>query len=434
MYWLAEVNCQVAFLFKQFFDGRNQMKGMAFVKQSGCFSGRAKVVMMYDALGMDGLVLKDYDNDFKIQKQFALNYLKQSGMGKNEMENFIIVETQCFVEFLQSFGEEPIDLRLGLRNLIANIICQIVLGRRYEYDDVMFRKLLHSLQDELGTPDETLKVVILEYIPFLAKFQPFKGALAKHVQYERNTLGLLHPIIEEHEKNFIKTDIKDYIDAYLYEQKYGNNRSSFTDEQLLICLRDLYVAGTETTSGSIYWALLGLLHHPDYHEKIVEEVDLVLGTDRSPSMSIKNKMPMTCAFIQEIWRYCISVPVGVPHKCQVDTDLFGYHIPAGTEIFANIWGVHNDPDTWIEPEKFNPSRHIDEDGKFKYSLKIIPFSVGPRTCLGESLARMEIFLVFVKLLQTFTISAATDPLPSLYHGKQCLICSADSFKVKLTPR
>ncbi|XP_076804603.1 cytochrome P450 2U1-like [Clavelina lepadiformis] len=406
----------------------------AFVKQSDCFSGRSKVVMMYDALGMNGLIMKDHDSDFKIQKKFAFNYLKQSGMGKSEMENFVNIEAQYFVEFLEKLPEKTIDLRLDLRNLIANIICKFVLGKRYEYDDTTFRKLLESLQDELGKADETLKVVILEYIPILSKFQPFKGALKQHLQYERNILAVLRPIVEEHKKTFVKTDIKDYIDAYLYEQKYGSSMSSFTDEQLVICLRDLYVAGTETSSGIIYFALLGLLHHPDYYEKIVKEIDLILGADKIPSMLLKNDMPITRAFIQEILRYCVALPVGIPHRCQVDTELFGYHIPAGTDVFANIWGVHFDPDTWKDPETFDPSRHIDEEGKFKHSSKIIPFAIGPRACLGEGLARMEVFLIFIKLLQTFKISAATDPLPSLYRGEQSLIYNANSFKVNLTSR
>jgi len=73
------------------------------------------------------------------------------------------------------------------------------------------------------------------------------------------------------------------------------------------------------------------------------------------------------------------------------------------QILANIWSVHNDPELWPDPRRFDPGRHLDEDGKFVKSDKVIPFSVGPRNCLGENLARIEIFLFLVCILQKFHI-------------------------------
>jgi len=100
---------------------------------------------------------------------------------------------------------------------------------------------------------------------------------------------------------------------------------------------------------------------------------------------------------------------------------------------ANLWGVHNDPKAWPNPEKFNPYRHIDQDGKFVPSSKIIPFSVGPRFCLGESLARAEIFIFLSKLLKNFTILPDENGLPSL-DGFASIVYHPFDFHVKLQKR
>nr|CAB3235638.1 cytochrome P450 2C42-like [Phallusia mammillata] len=89
--------------------------------------------------------------------------------------------------------------------------------------------------------------------------------------------------------------------------------------------------------------------------------------------------------------------------------LMGYDIPAGTTIIPNFHAVHMDPTIWPEPEKFDPYRHIDKEGKFVHSHKIIPFSLGPRFCPGEQLARVEAYIYFAKLLQKYKILPGDQP-------------------------
>ena len=88
------------------------------------------------------------------------------------------------------------------------------------------------------------------------------------------------------------------------------------------------------------------------------------------------------------------------------------------QVQANIWGIHNDSGYWNEPEKFVPERFLDKEGQFVISNNVIPFSVGPRHCLGEQLARMEVFIFLVGMVQKFEFLPDPDAeeIPSIEKG------------------
>jgi len=104
------------------------------------------------------------------------------------------------------------------------------------------------------------------------------------------------------------------------------------------------------------------------------------------------------------------------------------------QLGANIWGAHHDPDTWPEPHKFNLYRHINEAGEFVHSPKIIPFSIGPRSCLGESLARNEFFLLFVKIVQNFRIRTIGNTPPPLDESVGFIVQQPKPYQIVLEER
>ena len=98
---------------------------------------------------------------------------------------------------------------------------------------------------------------------------------------------------------------------------------------------------------------------------------------------------------------------------------------------SNIWAVHNDAGLWKDPEKFLPERFLDEQGNFINSNYVIPFSVGPRQCLGEQLARMEVFIYLVGMVQNFEFlpSPNADQLPSIEDGSMGLTYGPKKYSV-----
>lgn len=122
-----------------------------------------------------------------------------------------------------------------------------------------------------------------------------------------------------------------------------------------------------------------------------------------PTWADRLKLPYTQATIMEIQRCGNIVPLSVFHSTTQDTTFNGYFIPKDTTIFPNLWAVLTDPILFPEPEKFNPDRFLTEDAKeLKKNVEgFIPFSIGKRMCLGENLARTELFIILTSLIWNF---------------------------------
>jgi len=124
----------------------------------------------------------------------------------------------------------------------------------------------------------------------------------------------------------------------------------------------------------------------------------------------------------------------VPHKCIEDTTLRGYHIPKGTIIVANIWSVHQDPIEWPNPSEFRPERFLDGEGKIVRRDKLIPFGIGRRVCLGEHLARMELYIIFTCLLHQFNFTATEGDKPISCRAWDGITHAPEAFELCAIPR
>ncbi|XP_065448198.1 vitamin D 25-hydroxylase isoform X3 [Chrysemys picta bellii] len=147
--------------------------------------------------------------------------------------------------------------------------------------------------------------------------------------------------------------------------------------------------------------------------QVHKEIDLVVGPNKTPSLEEKCKMPYTEAVLHEILRFCNIAPLGIFHATSKDTVVRGYSIPEGTTIITNLYSVHFDEKYWSNPEVFYPERFLDSSGQFIKKDAFVPFSLGRRHCLGEQLARMEMFLFFTSLLQRFHLHFPHALIPNL---------------------
>ncbi|POI34245.1 hypothetical protein CIB84_002003 [Bambusicola thoracicus] len=214
--------------------------------------------------------------------------------------------------------------------------------------------------------------------------------------------------ISKHKEDLNPSESRDFIDSYLQEMAKPDGRE-FHEENLVACALDLLFAGTETTSTTIRWALLFMAVYPEIQARVQAEIDAVIGQSRQPALEDRNNMPYTNAVIHEVQRKGNIIPFNVPRQAVKDTVLAGFHVPKGTVLVPNLSSVMYDEKEWETPHSFNPG-HFLKDGQFWKREAFMPFSIGKRACLGELLARAELFLFFTSLLQKFTFQAPPDTI------------------------
>nr|XP_002123213.4 cytochrome P450 2U1-like [Ciona intestinalis] len=388
----------------------------ALVKQSHTFSGRPHVPTLHRITQGRGLAFVDHGPAWKAQRKFGAVTLRGFGVGKKGMEDKIVEEVHYLNDAIRQHEGKPFNILAILSNAVSNNICSVILGRRFDYNDKDFQDIVHKMTRDFTDPKSTALTNASVFAPVLDNFPPFAQNTNQRVNDAMVVREMLLKYVKEHKATFDREDARDFIDAFLKEAELSKE-PSFNDTQLLHYLHDLFLGGTETTTSTLRWALLCLLHYPQTQTKLREEINEVIG-DGKVSYSCKVDMPYTCAFIQELYRYRTLLPLSLTHKTNEKAMLGEYTIPKSTIVSVNLWAVHNDPNTWEEPSMFKPERHLDESGHFVQSKHVIPFSVGPRHCVGEQLARMEVFIYLVSMVQKFEFlpDPNANELPDIEKG------------------
>ncbi|KAM9305500.1 cytochrome P450 2K1-like [Gastrophryne carolinensis] len=223
---------------------------------------------------------------------------------------------------------------------------------------------------------------------------------------ELNEFILKH--INHHKQEYDANNLSGYIDAYLMKQEQESSKTEtyFDDDNLVYTVLDLFAAGTETTSTTLCWAIFLMMKYPDIQKKVQEEIREHIKPGQMPSMDARRNMPYTDAVVHEIQRFANIIPLNVSHTTPKDVYFQGYCIPKGTEVVPLLTSVLYDKTQWKSPDEFNPNNFLDDAGKFVKNDAFMPFSAGRRACVGESLVKMELFLFFTGLLQSFTFYPA----------------------------
>ncbi|XP_045852940.1 cytochrome P450 2C21-like [Meles meles] len=244
--------------------------------------------------------------------------------------------------------------------------------------------------------------LLIHYLP--GSHRVFFKNIAKQFEFIKEK-------IKEHQESLDFSNPRDFIDYFLIkmEKEKQNKQSEFTMDNLIITIWDVFSAGTETTSTTLTYGLLMLLKYPEVAAKVQEEIHRVVGRHRSPCMQDRSHMPYTDAVVHEIQRYIDLAPNSLPHAVTQDIKFREYFIPKGTTILTSLTSVLHDDKEFPNPDCFDPGHFLDESGNFKKSDYFVPFSAGKRTCIGEGLARMELFLLLTNILQHFTLKPLVDP-------------------------
>ncbi|XP_041490525.1 steroid 21-hydroxylase [Microtus oregoni] len=401
----------------------------ALIQKWADFAGRPQIPYGKKNLDLD-LSLGDYSLTWKAHKKLSRSAL-MLGV-RDSMEPLVEELAQEFCERMRAQAGAPVAIQKEFSLLTCSVICYLTFGDK---DDILVHTVHSCVQDLLQAWNHW-SVQILEIIPFL-RFLPNPG-LWKLKRFQENRDNIVREQLKLHKDSLVAGQWKDMLDYMLQgveQQREGTDAGQLHEGHVHMSVVDLFVGGTETTATTLSWTVAFLLHHPEIQKRLQEELDLKLGPSAPSSQLLyKNRMqlPLLMATIAEVLRLRPVVPLALPHRTTRASSISGYDIPKDTIIIPNIQGANLDEMVWELPGQFCPDRFL-EPGK---DLRTLSFGCGARVCLGEPLARLELFVVLARLLQAFTLLPPPDgTLPSLkpqnFTGVNLLI---RPFQVRLQPR
>ncbi|XP_042510860.1 xanthotoxin 5-hydroxylase CYP82C4-like [Macadamia integrifolia] len=390
----------------------------------------------------------------KIRKIATLELLSKTRL--EMLKHVIATEVDTFIKQLYNGTHDPVKMEMNqwFNHLNLNVITRMIAGKRYcsvigdgedEIEARRFRKAIEQFAYQAGVLDLSDVFPYLEWMDLQGNVKAMK-CIAKELD------SLMENWMEEHHHKKQKRDSSgeakspegdqlDFIDVMLSifpEDKpelLGYDRCTIIKATALTFI----LAGTETTSVAMSWALSLILNNQQVLKKAQEELDVHVGRNRHVNESDIKNLVYLDAIVKETLRLYPPIPLSLPHEAMEDCEVGGYHVPKGTRLIINFRKLHRDPHVWSEPHEFRPERFLtgndaaDIDFKGRH-FEYIPFSSGRRVCVGITFATKVMHLTLARLLQGFNLMTPQQMPVDMTEGLALSLPKASPLEVLLTPR
>jgi cytochrome P450 len=408
----------------------------ALVKQSESFNGRADFFIY--RLPPQNLFMEQKSGEpWKRHRSLILEVMHTFIAAKSEIiEGWALEEAIDLANTFADTSGEPVDPDLYVPRATLSFIQKLIFGRRGSTNDPK------EDPDFIGTAYSGKKfnkgatgLTKLQLVPMIWRpivFLSCWKALLDFVRCGPLVEGYLDKNIKQHKDSFDPEHSRDLTDGLLkasseLTESDRNNLTLSENDIVKGTLIQFVGAGTEPPSIMIRWALLYAINYPEIQAEIHQELDRVVGKDQQPRLEHRGKLPLMTAFINEVFRHTSATTLpAFLYATTTDTFLESYFIPKNTPLLINYYALTRDERYWEDPEKFNPYRFLDENGKLKNDLtdKFYLFGIGSRRCIGEYLGRLLIFLYFSNLIHKCKFEkvpgeeSSLDPQPTLLLAPQ----------------
>ncbi|XP_049392772.1 cytochrome P450 81C13-like [Solanum stenotomum] len=339
---------------------------------------------------------------------FSSNSLQKSSLIRNE-ETGILIRSLFKASEKNTRGGTRVDLSYWAFTFVFNVMMRIGTGKScVSEEDIGMEKGKKIIEEMRGVFFANLLILnVCDFLPIL-KWFGYKGIGKKMDLTSMKRNEFLNKLLDEFRQkksssssdHVAKGKKATLVETLLSLQEF--EPEFYTDDLIKSLLMVLFVAGTETTSMTIQWAMRLLLAHPKAFQKLRSEIDNNVGNERLLNESDLTNLPYLQCVINETLRLYSPVPLLLPHYSLEDCTVGGYDVPKNTILMVNAWAIHRDPALWDEPEKFMPERFEAMEGeKEGFGYKFVPFGMGRRACPGDNMGMRTVSLVLGSLVQWF---------------------------------
>ncbi|XP_057977589.1 geraniol 8-hydroxylase-like [Malania oleifera] len=283
-------------------------------------------------------------------------------------------------------------------NFLSNTVFSVDLADSNNSDTIQeFKEEMRMLVDEVAKPN------LVDYFPVLRKIDP-QGIRRRTSANFQKVIGVFDSMIEQRvqlrEMNG-RGRSNDMLDILLNISEDGGSEG-IDRTDILHLLLDLFLAGTDTTSATIEWAMAELLHNPLRLSKVQVELRQIIKKGHLMEEADITRLPYLQVIVKETFRLHPTAPLLLPHKAQTEVDVCGFQVPKGAQVLVNVWAIGRDPKTWARSNSFEPERFLGSDMDVKgRNFQLIPFGAGRRICPGLPLGNKMIHLMLGSLLHAF---------------------------------
>jgi len=352
-------------------NAENYRKSEIQVKRMGHFLGKG--------------LLTTHGEPWRTQRR-----LIQKGFDRKQLDALSSIMQDSLAESLLDFDKQvrvgPVDIYPHLMKMTFAMVARSLFGAKLKDEDI------ELVSDTICTVQEFIVRQTIQ--PYLNPWFAASGDLRRHEDMRVRADGVLMEYIKQRRNQAPGNDLL----QNLMDARYSDGEG-MSDELVLSESMQLLVAGHETSSNGLSWLLYLLSLHPECLERVRQEFDSVLG-DAPLNHADVPKFEFTTQVIQEGLR--LYPPFWMIDREAIADDRVGdIEIPRGSTVIVYVYGAHHAPRYWDNPESFDPERFIKGSEKLRTPFTYLPFGGGPRVCIGNQYAMLQILMILSVVLRKY---------------------------------
>ncbi|CAN7019057.1 unnamed protein product, partial [Brassica rapa subsp. trilocularis] len=354
--------------------------------------------------GSFGFVSAPYGDYWKFMKKLLVTKL----LGSHSLERTRLIrgeELKTFRAMLfdKAARNEAVDVGEEMMKLTNNTICRMIMGRKCSEEDGEAEQIRSLVTKSLGL---VRKFLIASTVGRLLKRVGISLFEKEIMEVSERYDELLEKIIKEHEDNPNQKEDRDMVDVLLEVCADDNAEFKISRNQIKALFVELLLGGTDTSAQTTQWIMAELINHPEILKTLREEIESVVGKTRLVQETDLSNLPYLQAVVKEGLRLHPHSPILVrtaAEGCKIGE----FYIPQNTTMIINSYAVMRDPDSWEEPDEFQPERFMvspskgEKEMREQLALNYLPFGSGRRGCPGTNLGYIFIGVAVGTMVQCF---------------------------------